>query len=51
MIIRLALQTAPLPPVARPTIVAVSALYFAVVAVIAVWAARRTRTSSDFFIA
>jgi Na+/proline symporter len=51
MIALVALQSAPLPRLAQPVIIAVSALYFAVVAAIAVWAARRTRTSSDFFIA
>ena len=45
------LQTADLPPLTQPTIVAVAAGYFAIVAAIGVWAARRTRTASDFFVA
>jgi Na+/proline symporter len=44
-------QTAPLPRAADPAVVAVSVAYFAVVAGIAVWAARRTRTARDFFLA
>ena len=46
-----ALQSVPLPRFTQPVIIVVSGLYFAVVAAIAVWAARRTRTSNDFFIA
>jgi Na+/proline symporter len=34
-----------------PTIVAVALLYFAVIIAVSVWAARRTRTASDFFVA
>ena len=45
------LQAATLPPMARPTVVAVAFAYFAVVAAIGVWAARRTRTAGDFFLA
>jgi len=45
------LQSVPLPRASQPIIIAVSGLYVAVVAAIAVWAARRTRTSKDFFIA
>jgi Na+/proline symporter len=37
--------------VSQPAIVAVAALYFAVVVAISVWATRRTRTASDFFVA
>jgi Na+/proline symporter len=37
--------------VSQPAIVAVAALYFAVVIAISVWATRRTRTASDFFVA
>lgn len=44
-------QVAPLPPLSQPTIVAVAVVYFAVVAAIAGWATRRTRTASDFFVA
>jgi len=45
------LQTAALPPLTQPTIVAVAVAYFAVVAAIGTWATRRTRTASDFFVA
>jgi Na+/proline symporter len=38
-------------PGAGPEIVAVALAYFAVVAGVGVWAARRTRTASDFFVA
>ncbi len=44
------LQTS-LPHVKQPVIVAVGLMYFAVIIGISVWAARRTRTSSDFFVA
>ncbi|HUH16408.1 MAG TPA: sodium/proline symporter, partial [Methylomirabilota bacterium] len=44
-------QTAALPPLAQPVIVGVAVAYFACVAAIGVWAARRTRTAGDFFIA
>ena len=37
--------------VTSPTIVAVALAYFAVIVAISVWAARRTRTASDFFVA
>lgn len=47
----LALQAAALPPMARPTIVAVALVYFVCVAAIGVWATRRTRTARDFFVA
>ncbi|ODT04086.1 MAG: hypothetical protein ABS52_06830 [Gemmatimonadetes bacterium SCN 70-22] len=36
---------------AQPTIVAVALVYFAIVAGIGVWAARRTHSASDFFVA
>ena len=39
------------PSITQPTIVAVAVGYFALVAAISVWAARRTRTASDFFVA
>ena len=45
----LLLQVA-LPSAARPAVVAVGVLYFAVVIGISVWAARRTHTASDFFV-
>ena len=47
----LAVQTAALPPLTQPVIVAVAVVYFAVVAAIATWASRRTRTARDFFVA
>src|SRR5512132_1173453 len=40
-----------LPHLASPTIVIVALAYFAVVVAISVWAARRTRTARDFFVA
>ncbi len=45
------LQGGTLPPLAQPTIIVVAVLYFAVVAAIGVWAARQTRSASDFFVA
>ena len=45
------LQTAALPPLAQPVIVAVALGYFMVVAAIGAWAARRTRSARDFFVA
>ena len=44
-------QSTALPPLAQPIIVGVAVAYFAVVAAIGVWATRRTRTASDFFVA
>jgi Na+/proline symporter len=44
------LQTS-LPRVAYPTVIAVGIGYFAVIIAISVWASRRTRTASDFFVA
>ena len=40
-----------LPTSAQPVIVGVALAYFAAVAVIGAWAARRTRTARDFFVA
>ena len=40
-----------LPRLAQPTIVAVAVVYFVIVAVIGVWATRKTKTASDFFVA
>jgi Na+/proline symporter len=37
--------------VAQPAVITVGLLYFAVIVGISVWAARRTRTASDFFVA
>ncbi|HET7233546.1 MAG TPA: hypothetical protein VFJ16_26275 [Longimicrobium sp.] len=37
--------------VSHPSIIVVAALYFAVVVAISVWATRRTKTASDFFVA
>ena len=45
------LQTRALPALTQPTIVAVAIVYFAIVAGIGVWATRKTRTASDFFVA
>jgi len=44
-------QTADLPPLTQPTIVAVAVVYFAIVAGIGAWATRRTRSAADFFVA
>jgi Na+/proline symporter len=46
-----ALQTAPLPRAAQPVILATALVYGLVVAAIAIWASRRTRTARDFFVA
>jgi len=46
-----ALLQGTLPPLTQPLIVAVALAYFAVVVGISVWASRRTRTASDFFVA
>ena len=40
-----------LPSATRPAVVTVGLLYFAVIIAISIWAARRTRTASDFFVA
>lgn len=40
-----------LPTVTQPAIIAVALAYFAIVVLISVWATRRTRTASDFFVA
>ena len=45
------IQSTAMPPLAQPVITAVAVAYFAIVAVIGVWATRRTRTASDFFVA
>jgi Na+/proline symporter len=45
------IQTTALPPLAQPIITAVAVGYFAVVAAIGIWATRKTRTASDFFVA
>jgi Na+/proline symporter len=41
----------PLGHVSNPTIISVAVMYFMVIVGISVWAARRTRTASDFFVA
>src|SRR5256714_11675704 len=46
-----ALLQAALPNAAQPAVIAVGIGYFAVIVGISVWAARRTRTASDFFVA
>ena len=40
-----------MPSAAQPAVIVVGLVYFAVVIAISVWAARRTRTASDFFVA
>jgi Na+/proline symporter len=45
------LQSVALPPLAQPVIGGVAIAYFVVVAVIGIWAARRTRNARDFFVA
>lgn len=47
----LLLQTTALPPLAQPVIAAVAIAYVVVVAAIGTWAARRTRSARDFFVA
>jgi Na+/proline symporter len=44
-------QSAELPHVVQPVIVAVAVSYFAIVMAIGAWATRRTRTAGDFFVA
>ncbi|MGH7583826.1 MAG: sodium:solute symporter family transporter [Gemmatimonadales bacterium] len=44
-------QTPAIPHQSSPQLVIVGVIYFAVCAAIAVWAARRTRTREDFFVA
>ena len=46
-----ALIQASLPRVAQPAVIAVGIAYFAVIIGISVWASRRTKTASDFFVA
>jgi Na+/proline symporter len=46
-----ALIQSALPSVAQPAVITVGVLYFIVIVGISVWAARRTRTASDFFVA
>jgi Na+/proline symporter len=45
------LQSGALPVVTRPAVIGIMLAYFVVTAAIGVWAARRTRTTRDFFIA
>jgi Na+/proline symporter len=45
------LQTGALPPLAQPVIAGVAVAYVVVVAAIGTWAARRTRSARDFFVA
>src|SRR5437764_7733048 len=44
------MQTA-LPSAAQPAVITVGVIYFAVIVAISVWAARKTRTANDFFVA
>jgi Na+/proline symporter len=46
-----ALLQASLPRMTQPLIVTIALLYFAIVAVIATWATRRTKNERDFFVA
>ncbi len=45
------LQVAELPTLTQPVVTGVAIAYFAVVAAIGAWAARRTRSARDFFVA
>jgi Na+/proline symporter len=45
------LMQAALPRIAQPEVIAVGIAYFAVIIGISVWASRRTKTASDFFVA
>ncbi len=45
------LLQASLPRMTQPLIVAIALVYFAIVAVIATWATRKTKTERDFFVA
>ncbi len=47
----LALLQSALPALTQPAIVGTACGYFVIVAAIATWAARRTKTASDFFVA
>ena len=44
-------QTAAIPTVRQPMIIGVGVAYFVAVALIGAWAARRTKTADDFFVA
>ncbi len=48
---RSALLQAALPPISHPSVIAVGLAYFAGIVAISIWAARRTHTSRDFFVA
>ena len=45
------LQTAAVPPLAKPVIGGVAVGYFIIVAVIGIWATRKTKSAADFFVA
>ncbi len=47
----IALLQSSLPTLTQPKIVGVALVYFAIVAVIATWATRRTKNANDFFVA
>src|SRR5687768_18398003 len=49
--ISFALFQAALPKIAQPQVIAVGMAYFAVIIGISIWASRRTKTASDFFVA
>jgi Na+/proline symporter len=42
---------AALPTAAQPAVITVGVIYFAVIVAISIWAARRTKTASDFYVA
>jgi Na+/panthothenate symporter len=50
-LIGLGLLQAALPRIAQPQVIAVGIAYFAVIIGISIWASRRTKTASDFFVA
>ena len=47
----IALLQSSLPALTQPKVVGVALVYFAIVAVIATWATRRTKNANDFFVA
>jgi len=49
--IPLGLLQVALPKIAQPQVIAVGIAYFAVIIAISLWASRRTKTASDFFVA
>src|SRR5436305_11287558 len=47
----IALLQVALPSATQPAVIAVGLMYFAVIIAISIWAGRRTRSASDFFVA